>query len=437
MSLLILALFAPIASAWSAATELRSMRTWTAPDNTRLVFDLSASAEYKLFRLSAPDRIVIDFKDTRMRTGITATTDGVVRGVRHAMRDRDLRVVLEVRGGMQLKHFMLSPNDEYGYRLVVDLIDGAATDKPVSAPTSPARTAKRSADEIVGVSKRPLVIAIDAGHGGEDPGARGATGLHEKDVVLAIARELEKLVAQDTGMKPVMIRDGDYFVTLRKRTLKARQHKADLFISIHADAYRDRSVRGGSLFVLSPHGATNEAARWLAERANASDLVGGVRLEDKDDVLASVLLDLSQDATLEASHVVADSILRQMGPIGKLHSTSVQQAGFVVLKSPDIPSVLVETAFISNPEDEAKLRNPRHQKVIAQAIYSGVREYFTRFPPAGTVYAVRRAHTIAQGDTLAQIAQQYRVSVERLRVANKLQNNSALRVGQVLQIPEG
>lgn len=433
MTVFILALLAPAASVWAAATELLGMRVWTAPDNTRLVFDVTSAVEYKLFRLSGPDRIVIDFKDTRLRGGLTAATDSVVRGVRHAVRDgRDLRVAIDVRGGMQIKHFLLNPNEEYGYRLVVDLIDGAAA----TPAATPAQTVKRSVDEVMSASKRPLVIAIDAGHGGEDPGARGATGLYEKDVVLAIARALEKLVAQDPGMKPVMIRDGDYFVSLRKRTLKAREHKADLFISIHADAFRDRKVRGGSLFVLSQNGASNEAARWLAERANASDLVGGVRLEDKDDVLASVLLDLSQEATLEASHVVADAILRQMGPIGKLHRPSVQQAGFVVLKSPDIPSVLIETAFISNPEDESRLRNPRHQQQIAQAIYNGVRDYFTRFPPAGTIYAERREHIIAQGDTLSQIAQQYRVSVERLRTANQLKGD-VLRVGQVLQIPGG
>ena len=430
---LALLMAAPLAQAGEA--DVLGMRMWSAPDNTRLVFDVSARAEYKLFRLSGPDRVVIDFKDARLRGGLAGAGDGIVRGVRHAMRgERELRVVLDVNSAIQVRHFMLEPNEQYGYRLVVDLTD--PTVQRASAPAPAAPQVKRAADEPV--QNRDIVIAIDPGHGGEDPGARGATGLYEKDVVLAIARRLATLIEQEPGMRPVLIRDGDYFVSLRQRTVKARENKADLFISIHADAFRDQRVRGGSLFVLSQNGASSEAARWLAERANASDLVGGVRLEDKDDVLASVLLDLSQSATLEASHVVAESILRRMGPIGKLHRPSVQQAGFAVLKSPDIPSVLIETAFISNPEDEAKLRSGRYQQDVAQAIFQGARDYFTRHPPAGTLYAARRdrEHIIARGDTLSQIAQQYRVSVERLRDANQLKGD-VLRVGQVLQIPGG
>lgn len=418
--------------AHAAGQELRGMRMWSAPDNTRLVFDVSGPTEYRLFRLADPDRVVIDFSGTRLRGGLSPAVDGIVRGVRHAVRSNgELRVVLDVQNRMQVRHFMLAPNETYGHRLVVDLIDekkqaSAAAAKPAGNPV------KRSVSDIV--EPRAIVIAIDAGHGGEDPGALGASGLREKDVVLAISRRLEKLIAADQGMRPVMIRDGDYYLSLRQRTRKARENKADLFVSIHADAFRDRRVQGGSLFVLSQNGASSEAARWLAERENASDLVGGVSLEDKDDVLASVLLDLSQSATLEASHVAANSILQRMRPVGKLHRPSVQQAGFAVLKSPDVPSILIETAFISNPDDEARLRDGRYQQQMAQAIYDGVRDYFTRFPPEGTIYAMRRAHVIARGDTLSQIAQQYRISVERLRAANGLKNDR-LQIGQVLQIP--
>lgn len=422
-----------VTAAHAAGQELRGMRMWSAPDNTRLVFDVSGPMQYRLFRLADPDRVVIDFSGTRLRGGLSPAVDGIVRGVRHAVRaNGELRVVLDVQNRMQVRHFMLAPNETYGHRLVVDLIDEA---KQASIAPKPADNAvKRSVADIT--EPRAIVIAIDAGHGGEDPGALGASGLREKDVVLAIARRLEKLIAAEQGMHPVLIRDGDYYLSLRQRTRKAREHKADLFVSIHADAFRDRRVQGGSLFVLSQNGASSEAARWLAERENASDLVGGVSLEDKDDVLASVLLDLSQSATLEASHVVANSILQRMRPVGKLHRPSVQQAGFAVLKSPDVPSVLIETAFISNPDDEARLRDGRYQQQMAQAIFDGVRDYFTRFPPTGTVYAMRRAHVIARGDTLSQIAQQYRISVERLRAANGLKNDR-LQIGQVLQIPGG
>lgn len=435
LATLILMLFVFIAPATAQNASVQSMRMWTAPDNTRLVFDVSAPTEYSLFRLANPDRVVIDFKNARLSGALPGSGDSIVRAVRHAVRgERDLRVVLDVHSRVQVKHFMLAPNEEYGHRLVVDLVDGAqqAPAAPVSAP-APVQQVKRTAAEVTS-NNRQLVIAIDPGHGGEDPGARGASGLNEKDVVLSIARRLSTMIEKDPGMRAVMTRDGDYFVTLRQRTAKAREQKADLFVSIHADAFRDRRVRGSSLFVLSQNGASNEAARWLAERANASDLVGGVRLEDKDDVLASVLLDLSQSATLEASHVVAESILHRMKPIGKMHRPSVQHAGFVVLKSPDIPSVLIETAFISNPEDEGKLRSAQYQEQVARAIYDGVRDYFTRHPPAGTVYAARREHIISRGDTLSQIAQQYRVSVERLRAANQIKGDT-LRVGQVLQIP--
>jgi N-acetylmuramoyl-L-alanine amidase len=438
------------ANAQAAAHELLGVRLSTAPDSTRLVFDISGPAQYRLFRLSGPDRVVIDFSQTRVRSGLSPVSDGLVRGVRHAVRPGgDLRVVLDVHGQTQVKHFLVGPEGSQGHRLVVDLAGASGSKRPVtaaapaaSAPASttartPAPAAaspeiKRSVQDIV--KPRQLVIAIDAGHGGADPGAIGASGLREKDVVLAIARRLQKLVEAETGMRPVMIRDGDYFVSLRQRTRKARENKADLFVSIHADAFHDRRVRGSSLFVLSQNGASSEAARWLAARENAADLVGGVTLDDKEDDVASVLLDLSRDSTMLESHKVAKTILQRMGPIGKLHRPTVQQAGFAVLKSLDVPSVLVETAFISNPDDEAKLRDARHQQQIAQAIFDGIREYFTRNPPDGTVYAMRREHTIARGDTLSQIAQQYRISVEQLRAVNGLKDDR-VQVGQVLQIP--
>lgn len=407
------------------------MRMWPAPDSTRIVFDISAPVGYKVFRLDKPDRVVVDLGNATLKASLPspARQDRITQRVRHGVRgQRDLRIVFDVAGQIEVKSFLLEPNEQYGHRLVVDLINKQA------APREPVVT--RSVLAPRQDASREIVIAIDAGHGGEDPGARGFSGVYEKDLVLAIARRLEARVASEPGMRPVMIRDGDYFVSLRNRTVKAREAKADIFVSIHADAFNDRRVRGTSLYVLSQGGASSEAARWLAERANASDLIGGVSLDNKDNVLASVLLDLSQTATIEASFEAGESILRQMGPLGRLHKPRVQQASFAVLKSPDIPSLLIETAFISNPDDEGRLRDPRHQQNVAEAIFRGLRDYFYKNPPAGTVYASSRRHTITRGDTLSQLAQQYRVSIDNLRAANQLKSD-VLRIGQVLQIPPG
>jgi N-acetylmuramoyl-L-alanine amidase len=317
------------------------------------------------------------------------------------------------------------------------LVQQAGTGQPPQAAAAgQAQPARPPVQKAAAPEARPrdIVIAIDAGHGGEDPGARGYSGVYEKDIVLAIARRLQDKIDREPGMKAVMTRDGDYYLSLRKRTLKARNSRADLFVSIHADAFRDRSVRGTSLYVLSQNGATNEAARWLAEKENASDLIGGVSLDDKDNLLASVLLDLSQTATLQASFEAGESVLRNMSPVAYMHKHKVQQAGFVVLKSPDIPSILVETAFISNPQDEKRLRSPDYQSTVASAIFSGIKDYFSKHPPAGTQIAANRRHTISPGDTLSALAVQYRVSVERLRAANRLKSDQ-VRVGQVLTIP--
>jgi N-acetylmuramoyl-L-alanine amidase len=280
---------------------------------------------------------------------------------------------------------------------------------------------------------RDLVIAIDAGHGGDDTGAIGRSGTYEKDVVLSIARRLYAQVEKTPGMHPVLIRQGDYYIGLRQRIDKAREQKADLFISIHADSFRDQRVQGSSVFVLSNRGASSEMARWLAEKENASDLAGGVSLDDKDQVLAEVLLDLSQNATIEASINVAGNMLGELQRLGKTHKSTVQQAGFVVLKSPDIPSVLVETAFISNPIEERKLRDARHQEALAVAMLRGIKQYFANHPPPGTRLAARE-HVIRRGDTLGDIAQQYEVSLGTLKNFNELKSD-VLYVGQTLRIP--
>jgi N-acetylmuramoyl-L-alanine amidase len=414
----------------AAALQVQGVRLWAAPDSTRVVFDVSGPVDHRLFTLQNPDRLVIDLSNASMDPAVkqTFTRGGIVNTMRSGPRNgHDLRLVLDLNAPAKPKSFVLKPNEQYGHRLVIDLFDTAQ--KPASTP-------KKIQPANAPAQLRDVVIAIDAGHGGEDPGARGKQGTHEKDVVLAMARRLAKLVEQEPGMRPVLIRDGDYYVGLRKRMEKARKNRADLFISIHADAFRDPRVQGASVYAVSRRGASSEMARWLAARENAADLVGGVSLDDKDDLLAEVLLDLAQTATLESSNEVAAEVLTEMKRVGEVHKGHVQHAGFVVLKSPDIPSLLVETAFISNPSEEKRLRSAAHQQKIAAAIMTGVRKYFAANPPPGTLVAKAspRQHVIRRGDTLSHIAQRYGVSMASLRQHNKLRDDNLL-VGTVLTIP--
>jgi N-acetylmuramoyl-L-alanine amidase len=356
------------------AVDVRAVRLWASPDGTRIVLDLSGRAAHSIRVLKRPDRVVVEVPGARLARGISQPPHpaGVVRQVRLAQTSsKGLRVVLELARPIQAKSFLAAPNKRYGYRLVVDLAQGQIPDTPVKAEHAPP-------------DARDLIVAVDAGHGGEDPGAIGMNGAREKDVVLAIARELAVKINGEQGMKAVLTRNGDYFVPLRDRMRRARAQQADLFVSIHADSIRDRRVDGSSVYILSQRGASDEASRWLAERENASDLIGGVSLDDKDDVLASVLLDLSQSASLNASQIAAERVLRQLNRVGEVRKPQVQQARFMVLKSPDIPSMLVETAYISNPQEEQRLRSQAHQAKLAAAIHQGVHDYFYANPPAGT-----------------------------------------------------
>jgi N-acetylmuramoyl-L-alanine amidase len=407
-----------------------NLRIWAAPDHTRLVFDTSDPVNHNIFTLKQPDRLVIDIQNAKLTGKIPeAENNSLIRQLRSAQRkDGSLRVVLDLSAHTNPKSFVLKPNSQYGHRLVVDLYGDA--DTPSSSKT------QKTVKQTVQSGLRDVVIAIDAGHGGEDPGAKGRRGTYEKHVVLSIARKLATMIENERGMKAVMIRDGDYYLGLRKRMDLARSHRADLFVSIHADSFRDPRARGSSVYTLSNRGASSEAARWLAESENSADLIGGVKLEDKDDVLASVLLDLSQTGTRQASHDVANKVLGQLKTVGRTHKSAVQQAGFAVLKSPDVPSILVETAFISNPEEERKLLNSRHQEKVARAILTGLRGYFRNSPPPGTLMASlkSRKHTISRGDTLGRIADQYDISLAHLKSANGI-SSDIIRVGQVLVIP--
>jgi N-acetylmuramoyl-L-alanine amidase len=523
---------------WASPVTVQGVRLWTAPDNTRVVLELSGPAEHQLLTLTGPDRVVIDVRNARMQPGVIAQgKQGVIQGLRTGIRDgHDLRVVLDLKNNVKPRSYYLKPDSSNGHRIVVDLrgvmpaststvtravqtppVRTVAAAAPVAAtlqtpavtpkiaavknttptssvtprvakpvePTVQATAVAKPRTEQLAVDatfakeevrapaattsapvktaraagrERALIVAIDAGHGGKDVGARGPSGTHEKDVVLAIARKLAALVEKEPGMRPVLVRDGDYFIRLRDRMQKARKQHADLFVSIHADAFDDHRARGSSVFVVSERGATSEMARILADQENAADLAGGVSLNDKDELLKSVLLDLSQSASIEASMNVADNVLGELKQIGNVHKSRVQQAGFMVLKSPDVPSILVETAFISNPAEERLLRDARHQQRLAAAIMKGIRAYFRDNPPPGTVMANRdsdngsassvasresntatasaKKHVIKRGETLSGLAERYAVSLERLRVANNLSGDGdRLLVGSVLRIP--
>ena len=445
-----------------AVTQVKSMRLWRAPDNTRLVFDLSGPVQHSVFTLTAPDRLVIDINGATLGGSLNvATSNTPINSVRSAQRTpTDLRVVVDLKKAVTPKSFTLAPNAQYGNRLVVDLYDQEADAVAASTPTPPPAQTPTSAPAVpvtpaqpaiklppVPSGKRDVVVAIDAGHGGEDPGASGSRGQHEKDIVLQIARELQRQINTERGYRAELTRTGDYFIPLRKRTEIARKKGADLFISIHADAAPSKAAFGASVFALSDRGATSETARWLADTENRSDLIGGagnVSLDDKDRMLAGVLLDLSMTATLSSSLDVGQKVLGNMGRITPLHKRRVEQAGFMVLKSPDIPSILVETGFISNANEAAKLATKSHQQALARSIHTGVRQYFQQSPPPGTYIAWLRdsgkiaqgprEHTVRPGETLAMIAVRYQVSVASLRTTNSLKSDE-LMVGQHLDIP--
>ncbi len=409
------------------ALEVYGVRYWNAPDHVRLVFDLSEAAKPKVFGLENPRRLVLDLPRGRLKAALPRIDGSTpyVRRIRSGHPKKGvLRLVLDLKAVVRPKVFSLPPGHRYGHRLVVDLYANGRSrlaPKPSPAPRG----------------LREVVVAIDPGHGGEDPGAIGRRGTREKDVVLAIARKLAKLIDETPGMRAVLIRKGDYYVPLRRRIQLARQAKADLFVSIHADSFKNPRASGAGVYILSERGASSEAARWLAARENASDLVGGVSLDDKDETLAKVLLDLSLTGTREYSQRLAREVLEELRRIGRIHHSGVQQAGFVVLKSPDIPSILVETAFISNPDEERRLRSGKYQWYWAKALHRGIRDYFMRHAPPGTWLAARgRRHVIARGETLSEIAQQYGVSLQTLMEYNALRG-SRVRAGQVLRIPVG
>jgi N-acetylmuramoyl-L-alanine amidase len=410
----------------NAAIVVSSSRVWPAQDYTRLTLESRQAIRHNMFNLSNPERLVIDLEGVRLGkelndlSKLIGNDDPYIRSLRVGrFKPGVVRLVLDLKTEVKPQLFVLKPVAEYGYRLVLDVYPAHPVDPLMallkqpktsanetettptaadqSAENAPAATDDTLQAQNMGIDKsgkavsgstqnlpemraRTLIIAIDAGHGGEDPGARGRHGSREKNVTLAIARKVKELVDKEPNMRGILIRDGDYFIPLIGRVAKARKMNADLFISIHADAFIKANARGSSVFALSEHGATSTAARWLAKKENEADLIGGVNIAVKDPYLARTLLDLSQTATISDSLKLAKHVLNELGDINELHRGRVEQAGFAVLKSPDIPSILVETAFISNPSEERRLNDNNYQMKVANAILGGIKRYFAQNP---------------------------------------------------------
>lgn len=507
----------------SNAADVKAARVWAGPEYTRVVLDVSGPVTYKVTQDG--DQLTVDVNDSSISTDFSSpSAQGLYKGLSGARQGNNVRLTAKVAPSSNVKSFLLKPQADYGYRLVLDLYPGsgvvsskssapdtddssaapvvASATLPVPAPapapasrssgksslkpTQSGMASTRAAAAMLN-GERKVVIAIDAGHGGDDPGAHGPGGTLEKNVTLAVAKQLADQINQQPGMRAVLTRNADFFIPLAQRYQIARNNAADLFVSIHADAFINGDAKGSSVWVLSPRGKTSMAARWLADGENRADLIGGVTLDDKNDGLAAVLLDLQQGYSMQASESVAGNVLKALGSLGPTHRGYVERANFVVLRSPDVPSILVETAFISNPDEERKLRDSSHQAHLAEAVMTGVKSYFEATPPPGSWFAaqaarrngtvvasvrdqsddtaaaankavsqamasapsdgrdssvraddgVRDLHRVEQGENLRTIARQYGISVNALKSANRIDSDSSVRVGMMLTIPAG
>ena len=430
-----------------AKESIESVRLHRAPDHTRIVFDLPSPVDHKLDKLANPDRIVLDLQGAKLDFDINSLdyASSPIANIRVGEHADKTRVVFDMREGVRTRTNLLKPIEPHGWRLVVDLFDKALTDTAPASSTAavPAPSKAPEVKKTTQDQQRLMIVAIDAGHGGEDPGARGPSGTWEKTVVLQIAKKLEKLINDQAGMRAVMVRDGDYYVPLAERRKIARQtHNADVFVSIHADAFTDARAHGASVFALSNRGATSAKARFLAKIANESDRVAGVYEEEEDDSsLLSVLADLQMNGSMAGSLYLGRQVLQEMGKVTKLHGNrdKVEQAGFAVLKEPEMVSILVETGFISNPTEERNLRSSSHQTKLAKAVLAGIDDYFRSHPAPNSWYAAQRRekgeeYRIQPGDTLSEIARQYSVSEQSIRSVNDIRGDRIM-VGQVLKIP--
>ena len=453
------------------AAQMKDARVWAGPQYTRVVLDANGPLNYTISQKDG--QIVVNLRDADASADFSApAAQGLYRGITQVRSGKNLLLTANVDPASHLKSFVLKPAGSDDYRLVLDLYpaNGASATSvktpSYSNPTHSGRVAAEQAATMLN-GQRAVVVVIDPGHGGKDEGARGPDGTLEKNVTLAVGRDLAKEINRQPGMKAVLTRNSDVFIPLKQRYEIARKDNADLFISIHADSFTNDDARGSSVWVLSSRGKTNMAARWLADGQNRADLIGGISLDNKDAGLAKVLLDLQQGWAIQASDSVADNVLKALAKLGPTHRGYVEHANFVVLRSPDVPSILVETAFISNPLEERKLRNPAHQELLASAVMSGVKSYFESTPPPGTWFAAQAAkhnatrlasadgsvsagaksivavgktparldmHKVGRGESLSSIARQYGVSVGALKSANQIDSNT-VHAGAVLTIP--
>jgi N-acetylmuramoyl-L-alanine amidase len=440
--------FIIVGTVGALASTLTALEVRKQQGKTSLVFSLTEAVPYKVFTLVNPDRLVVDFENTRLLMKLEQLHVDP-RLIKHVRSGRPypgtLRLVFELTQAVSSHaNSWTYPHDASQFRvdLATKHITRAATSTVAPMPSEPVRSETKTL-----MSPKPMVIVIDAGHGGKDPGAHGPLGTREKHVTLSIARQLKAFIDRDPHMKAVLTRRGDYYIGLRERLDIARKHNPDLFISIHADAYHQPESSGASVFALSQKGATSEAARWLAEKENYSEL-GGVnlaQLHDTNGVVRTVLIDLSQTATIGASLQMGERVLKQLGSITELHNHHVEQARFVVLKSPDIPSILIETGFISNPREEKNLANASVQQTLAQAIFRGIKTYFNDYPPQlephpapirvnAQVTQSAHRHLVRSGESLSKIAQRYHVPMSVLRSMNHVPNDQVM-IGQVLRLP--
>ncbi|MFQ3208114.1 MAG: N-acetylmuramoyl-L-alanine amidase [Glaciecola sp.] len=424
--LAILLLFGVFSPAYGNSID--GVRVWPAPENTRIVFDLSGVPDYKYFSLNKPQRLVIDFKNSKNHVSFKniLKKDKRITRIRTSKSPTKgtTRLVLELANNYSLAVFPLAPAGQYGNRLVIDLFDQEKITQRAHTPQN---------------DQRDIIIAIDAGHGGEDPGSVGGKGTYEKRVTLAIAKKLATYINNEKGMKAVMVRDGDYYVSVGRRSEIARKSQVDFLVSIHADAFRTPQPSGASVWIVSHKRVESEMAKWLRNRSNNSELLGGgggVIKNTRDDNLAKTLADMNKEHSQGVSISMATSVIKQLKKITKMHKKFPQNGNFGVLKSSDIPSILVETGFISNHREEQNLNSSAHQRKLAKGIFKGIKNHFLSQPPMGSFYASieERQHKITRGESLSVLAQRYSVSVRQLKLANNLTSNT-VRIGQTLRIP--
>ena len=435
LSLWLLGLVITLVSFVSAGqNNIDGLRIWPSPSSTRIVFDLTESPKYSYFTLNNPERLVIDLENTSTKFDFKQITNNskLIKKIRHstAKNNQSIRVVIELNKKLQTNIFSLPPTAPYRDRLVVDLSDENRPQPQVVLDSTSAR------------SDREIVIVLDAGHGGEDPGSIGRAGSYEKNVTLSIAKKLAKLIDNEAGMKAIMTRTGDYYLSPNKRPALARKHKADLFVSIHADAFTTPQPSGASVWVLSVRRANTELGRWMENTERHSELLGGAAEVIQDTVneryLTAALLDMSMDHSMTTSYDLGRLVIKQLKTVTKMHKRTPQAASLAVLTSPDIPSILVETGFISNPQEEKNLNWSKFRDQLALSIFTGLKQHFKNAPPDGSLWAKlkreKRTHKVRSGESLSVLAQRYNLRVSQLKDANNLRTD-LVRIGQILTIP--